>query len=165
MNKGLSEVLLKSFPNIQPSLRPLVNTTQIPDPMWVAGFASGESSFNIHIGEDSNTRTGYKVGLRFQITQHSRDAELLKLLINYFNCGGFYSNENQEIGNYIVSNLSDISEKIVPFFEKYPISGIKSLDFLDFKKVAEIVKTKGHLTPEGFKTIENINSKMNHRRV
>ena len=82
MNNGLSEVLLKSFPNIQRATRPLVNTTEIPDPMWVAGFTSGEGSFNINIAKSPNTVTGYKIGLKFQITQHTRDAELLKLIVS-----------------------------------------------------------------------------------
>jgi len=38
--------------------------------------------------------------------------------------------------------LSVIENIIIPFFEKYPISGIKSLDFADFKKVYEMLKKK-----------------------
>ena len=71
MNKGLNDELLNYFPNIKPILRPLVNITEIPDPMWVAGFVSGEGSFNISIGESPNTKTGYKVGVRFQMLAHS----------------------------------------------------------------------------------------------
>lgn len=32
---------------------------------------------------------------------------------------------------FIVSKLSDNLEKVIPFFNKYPILGIKSLDFTD----------------------------------
>ena len=39
--------------------------------MWVAGFVSGEGSFNISIGESPNTKTGYKEGVRFQMLAHS----------------------------------------------------------------------------------------------
>ncbi len=74
--------------------------------------------------------------------------------------------------------FSDIVNIIIPFFEKYPVIGQKSLDFSDFKKVAlraprsalraprsaEIVKTKRHLTPEGFNEVVNINLTMNQRR-
>lgn len=136
--------------------------------MWVAGFTSGEGSFNIQIGEDSNTRTGYKVGLRFQITQHSRDAELLKLLENYFNCGGFYSGsaerENQHISNYIVSNLSDISDKIVPFFENYPILGNKELDFSDFYIALNLIQNKKHLEEFGLEQLRKLKLGMNRGR-
>jgi hypothetical protein len=38
-------------------------------------------------------------------------------------------------GYFIVSSFSDISEKIVPFFDKYPLVGSKRQDYLDFLKV------------------------------
>jgi hypothetical protein len=132
--------------------------------MWVAGFVSGEGSFNISIGKSPNTKTGYKVGLRFQITQHSRDAELLKLLIDYFNCGGYYSGQNQEIGNYIVSDVSEISDKIVPFFEKYPILGNKELDFSDFYIALNLIQNKKHLEEFGLEQIIKLKQGMNRGR-
>jgi hypothetical protein len=38
------------------------------------------------------------------------------------------------------------------------------LDFNDFKKVAEFMKTKEHLTSEGFNKILKIKSSMNQKR-
>lgn len=63
-----------------------------------------------------------------------------------------------------ITKFSVFENIIIPFFELYPLFGIKSLDFSDFKKVSEIIKNKFHLTSEGFNTIEDINSKMNQRR-
>lgn len=164
MNKGLNEELINSFPDIKPTLRPLVNTTKISHPMWEAGFVSGEGSFNISIAKSLNTKTGYRVWLRFQITQHSRDAELLKLLINYFNCGGFYLNQNKEIGDYIVSSLSDISSNIIPFFKKYPILGNKELDFSDFSKALNLIENKKHLEESGLNELIKLKHGMNRGR-
>jgi hypothetical protein len=63
-----------------------------------------------------------------------------------------------------ITKISDIVNTIIPFFEKYPIVGIKSLDFANFKKVADMVKNKEHLTSEGFKKILEIKSNMNQNR-
>ena len=63
-----------------------------------------------------------------------------------------------------ITKFSDIVNIIVPFFYKYPIIGLKKLDYLDFKKVSELVKTKNHLTSEGYLEIEKIHSQMNQRR-
>jgi hypothetical protein len=60
-----------------------------------------------------------------------------------------------------IKKYSDIVNKIIPFFNQYPILGVKSLDFLDFKKVAEIMKNKEHLTESGFSEIKLIVEKMN----
>ena len=43
--------------------------------------------------------------------------------------------------------------KIIPFFDKYKIIGVKLQDYLDFKRVAELMKTKDHLTTLGFPCI------------
>ena len=45
--------------------------------------------------------------------------------------------------------------------EKYPLLGAKLQDYLDFVKVAELIKSKEHLTIEGLAKIEEIKSNMN----
>jgi hypothetical protein len=35
-------------------------------------------------------------------------------------------------GDFIVGRLSDLTEKMIPFFETYPILGVKAKDFEDF---------------------------------
>ena len=54
--------------------------------------------------------------------------------------------------------------KIIPFFDKYSIVGVKSKSYEDFKQVALIVKDKKHLTLEGFNLIKNIKEGMNKLR-
>lgn len=53
LNKGLTDELLNSFPNIIPSPlgleRPKYSFKKIPEPNWVSGFASGDSSFSVSI--------------------------------------------------------------------------------------------------------------------
>ena len=121
MNLGLPEELKIAFPNIIPALRPVVIAKNIKDPNWVAGFVSADGTFIISIyNRDIKTRSA--VRLMFKITQHSRDEALLKSLVNSLGCGRYYaasSSYNQ--GEFVVSNLSDVTGKIIPFFDKYPI--------------------------------------------
>jgi hypothetical protein len=72
-----------------------------------------------------------QVQVRFQITQHSRDAELMKSLVGYLNCGHYQLMANRDASYYDVARLSDIVSKVIPFFNKYPIIGVKALDFSD----------------------------------
>ena len=53
---------------------------------------------------------------------------------------------------------------IIPFFDRYNIKGAKELDFIDFKKVAEIINSKDHLTEDGFNKILTIKDNMNLKR-
>ena len=130
MDLGLSDHLKTAFPNVIPEVRPIVVNKIIADPQWLAGFASAEGCFFIGIHKSSTTKTKVNVQLEFQLTQHIRDEFLIKSLIEYLNCGNAHDSKN--VFRYRVSKFSDLSEKIIPFFKKYPIVGIKSKDFEDF---------------------------------
>ena len=105
------------------------------------------------------------VQLNFQITQHSRDAELLKNLIEFLNCGSLKERKKGSAVYFDVVKFTDIKNKIVPFFLKYPILGIKYKDFVDFCKVVELMENKAHLTQEGLDQISKIKERMNTGRI
>jgi hypothetical protein len=58
----------------------------------------------------------------------------------------------------------DLDNKVIPFFDKYPIVGLKSLDFKDFCRVVELMKQKKHLTQSGLEQIRKIKEGMNTGR-
>jgi hypothetical protein len=83
----------------------------------------------------------------------------MKSLVDYLGCGRYVTAPlGYNHGNFIVSNLSDITKNNYPFFEKYPIKGNKFLDFFDFSKAAQIMENKVHLTFEGLDQIRLMNS-------
>jgi len=84
-------------------------------------------------------------------------------LISYFGCGRYIQRPN--LGVFTVQRFSDISEKIIPFFDKYPILGAKLKDYEDFKKVASLMQSKAHLTREGFEEILTLKQSMNRGRT
>jgi len=161
LNNGLTEELKIVFPNIVPSLTPQTITPKLDtiDPHWVSGFVDGDGCFYISL---TNNSTG--VGLVFKITQHTRDTELLKEFVNYFNCGR-YSLSSPEAGDYVVTKFHDIYTKIIPFFNKYTLKGSKFLDFYDLNRAAELIMNKAHLTSEGFEAIKQIKSGTNKQRI
>jgi hypothetical protein len=89
----------------------------------------------------------------------------MRKLITFFQCGRIESTSQNILLNFVVTNFKDIIDKIIPFFEKYPIQGVKSLDFAYFKQVADLMKSKAHLTKEGLYEIRFIKSKMNYQCV
>lgn len=141
-----------------------VQTPKTVDPSWLAGFSSGDGCFLVKIVKSSTHKLGARVQLRFTITQHSRDAELLKCFVNSFGCGKYYFREGQDAGDFFIEKYSDIVEKVIPFFDKYPIMGVKALDYANFKAVAEIMRNKEHLTEAGLDNIRKIKAEMNTLR-
>jgi hypothetical protein len=169
INRGLSqsEELKTAFPHVIPVNRPLVTLPALEakktfDPNWLAGFTSGEGCFILNLFKSSAYKTGFKVQLRFQITQHSRDEALFRSLIEYFGCGNVYFREGAV--DFIVQKSSDLDSKIIPFFHKYPIVGEKSLNFKDFCQVVELIKQKKHLTQSGLDLILKIKEGFNTKR-
>jgi hypothetical protein len=88
----------------------------------------------------------------------------MKAFIEYLGCGHYYLKTKQDVGDFIVSGLSDITDKMIPFFEKYPIVGVKALDFSDFCKASKLMKDKAHLTQQGLENIRLIKAGMNRGR-
>ena len=79
------------------------------------GFASGEGCFSISlIHNKDKTRTN--VQLKYSISQHSRDKELIESFISYLNCG--YIAESRGSVYFYVVKFTDIYEKIIPFFNE-----------------------------------------------
>nr|YP_010164135.1 LAGLIDADG endonuclease [Metarhizium album]QRK27500.1 LAGLIDADG endonuclease [Metarhizium album] len=152
-NWGLNLTLKETFPDIVPVNRVQPNN-KIPNPEWLLGFVSGEGNFMIRLINSPANKLGYQVGLRFQITQHSKDKLLMENIINYLQCG--YLSVRNDILDFHVTKFSDIVERIIPFFNKYPLLGVKQRDFENFKSVASIISDKKHLTEEGISKIKEI---------
>lgn len=162
LNWGLSENLVSAFPAIVPyekaGITPNISSIF---PYWLAGFTSGEGSFIVTIFK-SKTVIGYAVRLTFQLTQHTRDEQLLLNVVNYLGCGKLYRDKEAYILK--ITKLSEIHDKIIPFFIKYPILGVKSEDFHDWCLIADLMKQGKHLTEQGLKQIRSIKSRMNKGR-
>lgn len=89
---------------------------------------------------------------------------MLNSIEKLFGCGQVKERPAHSCADFIVTNFTDINEKIIPFFEKYPLIGCKKQDYLDFCKAAELMKNKVHLTSEGLDEIIIIKEGMNKGR-
>jgi len=63
-----------------------------------------------------------------------------------------------------VSNIKDITTKVIPFFDNYRLYGAKYLDYKDFCKGISIIEKKGHLTLEGLSQLKDLAYGMNTYR-
>ena len=180
INLGGSESLKKSFPNTVPVERPVIEDIAIDDPYWFAGFASGEACFTVNIYK-SKTKLGEAVQLKFDLAQHSRDSKLLTSIQNLLGYGSV-NKHSQNAVMFSATKFSYFMECLIPFFvpsflpswhasqqqeeeqPKYKIIGVKYEDYQDFKKVAQLMEKKAHLTIEGLEDIRRIKAKMNRGR-
>lgn len=152
--RGLSDKLNIAFPDIIPVPRPLVKNNKVKETNWLAGFVAGEACFFVKISKNTKSKLGVIVSLSFQLTQHSRDAELMRSFIEFFSCGNVHVNENKAWLDFRVSKIKDIIEKIIPFLNNIQSLVKRGLISADWCQVAEIIKNKKHLTKEGLDQIK-----------
>ena len=72
----------------------------------------------------------------------------MKSLIEYLGCVKYYLRPSG-LGDYRVEKFSALTKKIIPFFHKYPLQGVKSLYYKDFFLIADLMTNKVHLTVSG----------------
>jgi hypothetical protein len=163
MNNGLSSKLKKAFPEITLIKRPIIDSHEIRNPLWLRGFVDGEGCFYIKLKKPLISKT--QIFLVFSISQHVRDLLLFESIIKYLNCGVIeqvYTRPDSI--TLVVYNFNDIIDKILPFFVINPLLSEKSLDFISFNKVAMLKKEKFYLTEEDLIMIKEIKSGMNAGR-
>jgi hypothetical protein len=167
INRGVSKKVLSHYPNITPFEKPVINLPDNLDPNWVSGFVAGDGNFSVYVKPSKDYTLGEKVYYRFQITQHSKDLELIRLFTKFFNCGVVHVRSNLATPrcDFIVQDKSSILEKIIPHFDTYGLCNLKQKDFICFKKSMSIVKLNQHLTKEGLDKIKTLSLEMNSNRL
>ena len=163
-NLGLTPKLPRQnyFPQAIPVPRPIIKDQTIINPKWFRGFSSAERCFTVQFSVKKSNTAGYCETLLFEIGQHGRDYDLVKSFISYL---GRIFRKKKNYTNFKVFRFSDIENKIIPFFLEHKIIGSKSLDFIDWCKVLEIIKAKKHLTMEGVTEIRKIHNGKNSGRL
>lgn len=61
--------------------------------------------------------------LRFRLSQHIRDLELMEDIMMRIGCGALYKDSRNSVVTLIVTKFSDIENKIIPLFENYSLKG------------------------------------------
>ena len=130
----------------------------------MAGFTAREGCFSIAIQKSPTVKTGFQVQLRYIITQHSIDEELMKGLINFWGCGMVFKRSKENTVDFQIRKFSDLANKVVPFFQRISLQGAKSQDFKDFCRAVDIMKEKGDLTHKGLDQLRQIKACMNTAR-
>jgi hypothetical protein len=179
--KGLSSLVLAAFPNqniyflyiliyiyyIYINLNPIIKPEFISDspplhPHWIAGFTQADGTFALNITKQVRMKVGYTAQPQFRICQHERDLGVLKIIIFTMGCGVIVQPyEGRDRYSTSVSNITELSTIVIPFFQKYPLYGAKGLDFQDFAEGIAIREKKGHLTQEGLDRLKDLAYNMN----
>ena len=140
------------------------NNTTIFHPAWVTGFIDGEGTFFVDLLKNKTMALGFQVQLQFSITQHIRDADLMRSLVDFFGAGIVVSDGPTKV-QYRIRRFADFEQCLFPLLDEYPLMTQKRLDAEAFRKVHALMKDGRHLTPDGLDEIRAIKSTMNRARM
>ncbi len=127
---------------------------------WIVGFVDGEGCFHVGINKHNDLRLGYQVLPELTVVQHERDIDLLHELRSTMNCGVVRRNHGDRFC-WRVRDLKNLTDIIIPFFERHPLKSKKAIVFLKFRQVVAMMQKGQHLTDEGFAEIRSIAASMN----
>lgn len=130
------------------------------NPWYIGGFTDGEGSWGLSVSKDSKRSVGYNLSPKFTIGVHKVDVALLERIKVYFGVGNIYYGPGNLV-RFQVTSLEELITVIIPFFDKYPLVSQKRADFLLFKEIIELMKSKEHFTKLGLEKILNIKAALN----
>lgn len=127
----------------------------------MTGFCDGESSFHVSIIKNCLLTVGYSVRSMFSIGLHIKDVNILLYIKAYFKVGSITMNSRINKCFYKVSSINEISNNIIPHFERYPLKTQKFADYKLCKNIVDIIQSNNHLNKEGLQEILNNKANMN----
>lgn len=128
------------------------------NPNYIVGFVDGEGCFCISFNK--NGKRIPEVRLMFEIELREDDEPILHEIRKVLDCGKVYHLDYPRYARWMphvklkVSNFSDISQKVIPFFKKYPLQAKKLHQFEIFCEAAKMIQAKEHLTVKGVEKIQ-----------
>ncbi len=117
---------------------------------YLCGLVDGEGSFSISVKPHETTKFGWVIDASFTLTLEQHAEHVLKALQEALRCGRIIDKPGQpNCKLFIEQSRRNIAEKIIPFFERYPLE-VKAKSFEHFKEVVERLENKEHHEPESF---------------
>lgn len=137
-------------------------------PQYIVGLTDGEGCFTINIRAWKKNKSGYSVSAAFHIELVESAKIAVEGVQKTLDCGTIVPKiqrkqpHYQPQVDYHVTNLQDITGKVIPFFNENKLL-IKQQDFELWKKAIALIIAKVHLTREGVNQIDKIRRQMNFR--
>ncbi len=127
---------------------------------YFVGFVDGEGCFYVGFSKRDDLPMKWQIITEFHVSQNPGSRNVLEALQERLKCGYLKPNHAKSNSDktwvLIVKDRDDLKNKVVPFFEEYPLQSAKQQDFVIFKQVLQLIQKKRHLTKEGFTRIVDL---------
>ena len=128
---------------------------------YISGYIDGEGCFSISFSKRDKFLVGWETKPSFSVSQNEDRAQILFLMQEFFECGFIRRDYSDKTLKYEVRSLSDLINKVIPHFKKYPLVSAKQRDFKFFEKVCLLMQKQLHKNKNGLGKIMNLAFQMN----
>jgi hypothetical protein len=137
--------------------RPCIEAIPASLGSFLSGFALGEGSFMLVCRRRDGQARRFRISAAFNVSQQDRVP--LDLFREVLACGTL-----RQAGNdgwyWEVNRLSDLSDRIVPFFDRFPIVGVKAEDYRLWRS-AVLLLSAGRLSDQDYRQVLALRERMN----
>lgn len=120
---------------------------------YLVGFADAEGCFSVALKKQAGTRFGWVLDPVFCVAQHARHKAILQLFAKVLQCGRVIEKPGQPgTLQFYVDNRRHLSEKVIPFFERYRLIA-KARDFEKFASIVRALEEKKHTDRGAFRAL------------
>ena len=130
-------------------------------PWFITGLVDGEGCFTVSFSFRKKLKVGIETRPSFSTSLNERDLDLLKQIHGYFKCGAIRYSRTDRTYKYETRSVEDISNYVIPHFERYPLQGGKSRDFELFKVICFKVRANHHISGKHLSAIIEMAYQMN----
>jgi hypothetical protein len=127
---------------------------------YFVGFVDGEGCFYVGFSKRKDLPMKWQIITEFHLSQNPGSRVVLEAFRDRLGCGYLKPNHakstNDKTWILIVKDRHDLTNKLIPFFDKHQLQTTKRYDFLIFKVVLDLIQKKQHLTRQGFEKIVDI---------
>lgn len=124
-------------------------TQLVLSPQEVVGFFVGEGSFTVESGHDAKYLLEWRIRPYATIAIRKDDEDILYAVKETLGCGKVYELDFGRYQQYRdrgwkpqvkwkVSNIADLYQRVVPFFDRYPLFGTKAKAFAVFRQLVQL---------------------------
>lgn len=134
-------------------------------PQYVVGFIDGEGCFYISQSKHRTLRRHFDVRADFEMELRADDREIIERIQQVLGCGRIYYLEYKRYDwlphvKLKIGNIKGVCEKLIPFFDKYPLQGKKAKVYKYFREAAFLIRDKKHLSDRGYDRILKLREKI-----
>jgi LAGLIDADG endonuclease len=129
---------------------------------YIAGYVDGEGSFSVSVQRNATCRIGFQLIPEFHVSQNGDRAQVLELIHQRLGCGYIKPNSRRDRALvFVVRKRVDLTERVIPFFERNPMLSSKQADFQKFAQIVRELSLDHHRTEAGFRRLLDLALSMN----